>query len=477
MYCPTPTSASDVLLNKYHLGRLLGRGSFAKVYSARSLSDDSQVAIKIIDKSTMATTNSTMMEQQVLREVAAMRRLRHPNIVQIHELMATKSKIYLVMDYAPGGDLFSKLLKHRRFTEPLARLYFHQLVSTVHFCHLHGVSHRDIKPHNLLLDLHGNLKVSDFGLSALHSDNSDNHNDNHMLHRTSCGTPAYAAPEVFGRKGYNGPKADAWSCGIILYVLLAGYVPFDDSNLALMFRKMRKKEFEFPPWISKAARRVISRLLEPNPDKRMSVEEVMGIVWLRRSTSACEFTTSNTTSTTRYTTTSTSTIPSSGSIGIASFIGLMDEEEEENRHEDDELGSTNSNSLSSSSSSSSSSITNAFDIISRSAGLDLSGLFEGEKEKKNEKKFTSTAPPEKIVERVVETGGRLGYSVKRKKGGVIGLVKGRLVIVVEVLEIAASLFLVDVKCVGEGLKEECWGDLRDGLGDIVVTNWHNEAVL
>ncbi|KAK9160754.1 hypothetical protein Syun_007095 [Stephania yunnanensis] len=387
----TTAAASDVLLHKYHLGRLLGRGSFAKVYSARSLSDDSQVAIKIIDKSTIAT-NSTM-EQQVLREVAAMRRLRHPNIVQIHELMATKSKIYLVMDYAPGGDLFSKLLKHRRFTEPLARLYFRQLVSTVHFCHLHGVSHRDIKPHNLLLDLQGNLKVSDFGLSALHSD------DNEIMLRTSCGTPAYAAPELFGRKGYNGPKADAWSCGIILYVLLAGYVPFDDSNLTLMFRKMRKKEFDFPPWISKAARRVISRLLDPNPDKRMSIEEVTGIVWLRRSTSACEFTSSR-----------SSSSSSSSSSSIASLIGLMDEEEnhedDDDDDDDDGMGGLGSNSNSLSSNSSSSSMTNAFDIISRSVGLDLSGLFElGEKK---EKKFTSTAPPEKIVERVMETGGGWG---------------------------------------------------------------------
>ncbi|KAJ6890552.1 CBL-interacting serine/threonine-protein kinase 7-like [Populus alba x Populus x berolinensis] len=144
------SSIPTTLLNKYEVGRLLGRGSFAKVYAARSLSDKTQlVAIKIIDK----TKTDAAMEPRIISEISAMHRLQHhPNVLKIHEVMATKTKIYLVMELASGGDLFSKIRKMGKLKEPAARRYFQQLVSAIHFCHQNGVSHRDIKPHNLLLD-------------------------------------------------------------------------------------------------------------------------------------------------------------------------------------------------------------------------------------------------------------------------------------------------------------------------------------
>nr|DAD36651.1 TPA_asm: hypothetical protein HUJ06_007292 [Nelumbo nucifera] len=317
-----PTAAAgagEVLLGKYKLGRLLGRGSFAKVHQARRLADNTDVAIKVMDK-TRATI--TTMEPNIIREVSAMRRLRHPNIVRIHEVMATKSKIYLVMEYARGGELLSKILRVGRLTEPVTCRYFQQVVSALHFCHNNGIAHRDIKPQNLLLDHDGNLKVSDFGLSALPEQLKDG------LLRTACGTPAYTALEVIGRKAYDGAKADAWSCGVILYVFLAGFLPFDDGNLALMYRKTQRREFRFPPWFSKPVRWVISRLLDPNPETRISIEALMSVAWFKKS-------------------------PNRSKEYVDPFqLDLMTMLPKEGL------------------------VMNAFDIISLSSGLDLSGLFE-----------------------------------------------------------------------------------------------------
>ncbi|XWS53893.1 hypothetical protein CRYUN_Cryun10bG0039200 [Craigia yunnanensis] len=276
----TKTSTS-ILLGKYQLGRLLGRGSFAKVHEATSLEDNnSVVAIKIIDKT------KTVDAAMVIREVSAMRRLQnHPNILKIHEVMATKTKICLVMELASGGELFAKVLRRGRLAEPAARRYFSQLVSALHFCHQNGVAHRDVKPQNLLLDQYGNLKVSDFGLSAL-----PEQLNNGLLH-TACGTPAYTAPEVVRRKGYDGSKADAWSCGVILFVLLAGYLPFDDSNLVALYKKIHRREFQFPSWISKQGKAIIWQLLDPNPDTRMSIAKLMETLWFKRTLTT--FTSSN----------------------------------------------------------------------------------------------------------------------------------------------------------------------------------------
>ncbi|KAL2469796.1 CBL-interacting serine/threonine-protein kinase 7 [Abeliophyllum distichum] len=414
--------SGSIILEKYQLGRLLGRGSFAKVYHATSLDDNTEVAIKVIDK---ATTVDAAMEPRIVREVSAMRLLdHHPNILKLHEVMATKSKIYLVMEFAPGGELFAKLSRQRRFSESTSRRFFHQIVSALLFCHQNGIAHRDIKPQNLLLDKKGSLKITDFGLSALPEQKIDG------LIYTACGTPAYTAPEVVYRKGYDGSKADAWSCGVLLYVFLVGSIPFDDSNLANMYRAIQRRLFEFPPWVSKPARNIIYRLLDPNPKSRLNLDELIKLPWFKRSFSQ------------------------------ESLVS----------HEQQFLGSEFLDQkfryLS---------IINAFDIISMSSGLDLSGLFESEMNRK-EMRFTSKSQVEEIEERVLKIGGELGYRIQRGKGGGIGLVKGRVLLVVEILQVARELWLVEVKVVGGGGGGDLqWEELKSGLNNIVLS-WHNEPL-
>ncbi|XP_009600930.1 CBL-interacting serine/threonine-protein kinase 7-like [Nicotiana tomentosiformis] len=426
------TTSSDgsgtgtIILNKYQLGRLLGRGSFAKVYLGRCLDDNNtEVAIKVINKTTTTTTTfDASMEPRIIREVSAMRRLNHhPNILKLHEVMATKTKIYLVMELAHGGELFTKLNRRGgRFSESTARFYFHQLASALHFCHQNGVAHRDIKPQNLLLDEDGHLKISDFGLSALPEQLR-----NGLLH-TACGTPAYTAPEVVYRKGYDGAKADAWSCGVILYVFLAGSLPFDDSNLPNMYKAIHRREFKFPDWVSKPARRVINRLLDPNPDTRYSIEELMKTPWFKRSSSMKQ-------------------------EEIKQFgEGIL--EKESSKH----MGRMN-----------------AFDIISMNSGLDLSGLFEMGLNKK-EMRFTTNVGVIEVEEKVMKIGKDGGYRVERRKSGGVGLVKRRVVLLVEILEVAKELWLVEFKVVNGGTEfEDCqWEELKFGLKDIVVS-WYNDG--
>ncbi|TYH55783.1 hypothetical protein ES332_D09G259600v1 [Gossypium tomentosum] len=416
----TKTPTGGILLGKYQLGRMLGQGSFAKVHEATSIDDgNTVVAIKVIDKT---KTVDAAMEPRIISEVSAMRRLQHhPNILKIHEVMATKTKIYLVMELATGGELFDKLLNRGRLSEGTARRYFTQLVSALHFCHQNGVAHRDLKPQNVLFDQYGNVKVSDFGLSALPEQLHDG-----LLH-TACGTPAYTAPEVARSKPYEGSKADAWSCGVILFVLLAGYLPFDDHNLIGMYKKIARREYKFPKWISKQSRAIIWQLLDPNPDTRMTLEKVMETSWIKKA--------------------------------LATYRSSHKENESllhgrKLKHEMICNG------------------VNAFDIISLSSGLDLSGLFEGGNDGiRKEKRYTTSMEVDGVMERVMEAGERMGYRVEKGKRGVLGLGKGKVVLTVEVVEIAELFVLVEVKVV-EGtveFDEGQWLNLETGLGDLFVS--------
>ncbi|KAL7224604.1 hypothetical protein ACSBR1_025969 [Camellia fascicularis] len=213
-------------IGKYQLSRTIGEGTFAKVKLATNTENGQHVAIKIIDKHMVIENN---LIYQVKREIRTMKLLRHPNIVRIHEVIGTKTKIYIVMEYVSGGQLADKLSYINRLNEREARKHFQQLIDAVDYCHCRGVYHRDLKPENLLLNSKGNLKVSDFGLSALRKPGD--------LLSTACGSPSYVAPELLMNKGYEGAAADVWSCGVILFELLTGFLPFDDRNLMNLYKK------------------------------------------------------------------------------------------------------------------------------------------------------------------------------------------------------------------------------------------------
>ncbi|KAJ6731610.1 SERINE/THREONINE KINASE [Salix purpurea] len=239
-------------IGKYRLGRTIGEGTYAKVKLAVDSTNGRPVAIKIMDRKMVMQSD---LKNQVQREIRTMKLLHHPSIVRIHEVIGTKTKIYMVMEYVPGGQLADKMSYAKKLSESEARKIFHQLIDAVDYCHNRGVYHRDIKPENLLLDSKGNLKVSDFGLCALHKTAS-------ML-TTTCGSPFYIAPELIARKSYEGAAADVWSCGVILFELLSGDLPFNERNLITLYKKISTADYTYPQWFTESQKKLISRILDP----------------------------------------------------------------------------------------------------------------------------------------------------------------------------------------------------------------------
>jgi len=259
-------------VGKYELGRTLGEGTFGKVKHAVNMETNEQVAIKVLDKEKIQKQN---MGAQIKKEISIMKMVRHKYIVGMKEVLASKTKIFIVLELVTGGELFDKIVSVGKLTEDAALFYFRQLVEGVEYCHKMGVCHRDLKPENLLLDEHGNLKISDFGLSSLYVGDADSEGASRteLLH-TTCGTPNYVAPEVLADKGYDGKKADVWSIGVILYVLLAGFLPFDEPTIVALFAKIQNADFSYPSFFTDRARDLLDRVLVADPTLRISLTEV-----------------------------------------------------------------------------------------------------------------------------------------------------------------------------------------------------------
>jgi serine/threonine protein kinase len=221
------------------------------------------------------------MGPQIKKEISIMKIVRHKYVVGMKEVLASKTKIFIVLELVTGGELFDKIVSEGRFSEEMARFYFRQLVEGVAYCHGLGVCHRDLKPENLLLDEQGNLKISDFGLSALYVGDADGDGASRteLLH-TTCGTPNYVAPEVLADKGYEGKKADVWSIGVILYVLLAGFLPFDESTIVALFAKIQAADFTYPSWFSAEVRSLLDSILVADPRQRVTLTEVSNHPWV-----------------------------------------------------------------------------------------------------------------------------------------------------------------------------------------------------
>lgn len=465
-------------MQRYELGKLLGQGNFAKVYHGRNIETGVSVAVKIIDKEKVLKVG---MMNQIKREISVMRLVKHPNVVQLYEVMASKTKIYFVLEYVKGGELFNKVAKGK-LKEDAARNYFQQLITAIDFCHSRGVYHRDLKPENLLVDDEGNLKVSDFGLSAL----VETKRQDGLLH-TACGTPAYIAPEVIHQKGYDGAKADIWSSGVVLFVLLAGFLPFRDSNLMEMYRKIARAEIKYPNWFPTEARRLVSKILDPNPETRISIAKIMENSWFKtglvseprkpqnETTGAENVVSRRLENQTKPNESSishlevgleegmmyanlTSTPKSRATIfgGLESHYQTKPNESGVGMMYTDLISAQNSRTIVSNSVEETGDVEkvvnlNAFDIISLSPGFDLTGLFNDNVEDKKKVRFMSKQPATTIVSKLEEIAKSLKMQVTKNCGVLLKIEGSRegkngvLAIDLEIFELTPNVHLIEAK--------------------------------
>ncbi|XP_039052368.1 CBL-interacting serine/threonine-protein kinase 8-like isoform X2 [Hibiscus syriacus] len=321
-----------------------------------------------------------------------MKLVRHPYVVRLHEI------------------------QNGRLSEAEARRYFQQLIDGVEFCHSKGVYHRDLKPENLLLDSQGNLKISDFGLSALPEQGVS-------LLRTTCGTPNYVAPEVLGHKGYDGAVADVWSCGVILYVLMAGYLPFDELDLTTLYSKIERAEFSCPSWFPVEAKSLIHRILDPNPQTRITIEQIRSDEWFKKNYVPVR-------------------LFEYEDINLDDVNAVFDDPEidkEERGNEpprNDDSGPLN---------------LNAFDLIILSQGLNLATLFDrGKDTMKYETRFVSQKPGRVVLSSMEVVAQSMGYKthIRNYKMRIEGLSASKtshFSVILEVFEVAPTFLMVDLQ--------------------------------
>lgn len=258
----------DNFLGRYRLIKTIGKGNFAKVKLAKHIPTMKEVAIKIIDKTALNPSSL----KKLSREVTIMKMLDHPNIVKLYEVIDSQRTLYLVMEYASGGEVFDYLVAHGKMREKEARAKFRQIVSAVQYCHQKQIIHRDLKAENLLLDSQMNIKIADFGFS--------NEFVPGQTLDTFCGSPPYAAPELFKGLRYEGPEVDIWSLGVILYTLVSGTLPFDGNNLKELRERVLRGKYRIPFYMSTDCENLLKKFLVLNPLKRASLEVIMKDKWM-----------------------------------------------------------------------------------------------------------------------------------------------------------------------------------------------------
>ncbi|KIN05618.1 hypothetical protein OIDMADRAFT_114266 [Oidiodendron maius Zn] len=264
---PPPQKKTEQRVGAYQIIKTLGEGSFGKVKLAVHRVTNQQVALKIIARKKLISRD---MAGRVEREIEYLQLLRHPHIIKLYTVIKTQLEIIMVLEYA-GGELFDYIVQNGKMREDEARRFFQQIICAVEYCHRHKIVHRDLKPENLLLDENLNVKIADFGLSNIMTDGN--------FLKTSCGSPNYAAPEVINGKLYAGPEVDVWSCGVILYVLLVGRLPFDDEHIPSLFAKIAKGHYVVPPYVPSGAAALIKKMLAVNPVHRATIEDIRLDPW------------------------------------------------------------------------------------------------------------------------------------------------------------------------------------------------------
>ncbi|XP_043723289.1 CBL-interacting protein kinase 1-like isoform X2 [Telopea speciosissima] len=369
-------------LGKYELGRTLGEGNFAKVKYAIHLDSGHEFAVKILNKKKILDLK---ISNQIKREIGTLKLLKHPNVVRLHEVLASKTKIYMVLEYVNGGELFDRIASKGRLTEAEGRRLFQQLIDGVSYCHDKGVFHRDLK-------------------------------DDGLLH-TTCGSPNYVAPEVLANRGYDGAMSDLWSCGVILYVILIGYLPFDDRNLAVLYQKIFKGDVQIPKWLSPSAKNLIKKMLDPNPQTRISMAEIKANDWFNRD-----------------------------------YVPANPYDEEEDIFIDAEAFSMQGVTADKEEDPGLPTLINAFQLIGMSSCLDLSGFFEKEEASERKIMFTSNYSSKDLLEKIEDIVTEMGFLVQKRKGKLKVMQEnkghkrpGSLSVAAEVFKISKSLYVVELR--------------------------------
>ncbi|XP_037805207.1 maternal embryonic leucine zipper kinase-like [Penaeus monodon] len=266
---PQQVSPYAILEGQYELHETIGSGGFAKVKVATHILSGEKVAVKIMDKRQLGDDLP-----RIYLEIEAMKQLSHQHVCKLYQVLETETKIFMVLEYCPGGELFDYIVERDRLEEDEARLFFRQIASAVAYIHSMGYAHRDLKPENLLLDDDQQLKLIDFGLCANPAGGMD------QRLATCCGSPAYAAPELVSGHQYLGSEADIWSMGVLLYALLCGFLPFDDENLGALYRKIQAGVYEKPEWLSAGSRDFLGTMLQVDPKRRITITQLLNHPWI-----------------------------------------------------------------------------------------------------------------------------------------------------------------------------------------------------
>uniref|UniRef100_A0A9J8C2Y4 Maternal embryonic leucine zipper kinase n=1 Tax=Cyprinus carpio carpio TaxID=630221 RepID=A0A9J8C2Y4_CYPCA len=266
-----PVDSTSELLKHYEVYETIGSGGFAKVKLGRHILTGEKVAIKIMEKKDLGDDLP-----RVKTEIEAMKNLSHQHVCRLYHVIETSSKIYMVLEYCPGGELFDYIIAKDRLSEEETRVFFRQIISALAYVHSKGYAHRDLKPENLLIDENHNLKLIDFGLCAKPKGGLG------LELLTCCGSPAYAAPELIQGKAYIGSEADVWSMGVLLYALLCGFLPFDDDNYMVLYRKITRGKYSNPHWLSPASILLLNQMMQVDPKRRLTVKQLLDHPWVMK---------------------------------------------------------------------------------------------------------------------------------------------------------------------------------------------------
>jgi 5'-AMP-activated protein kinase catalytic alpha subunit len=256
-------------IGDYILGEEIGSGAFGKVLLGRHILTEEKVAIKVLDKSILNQTPEDY--ELVMKEISILKLVKHKYIVQLYEILQTAQHIFIIMEYCEGKEILDYILQKTKLTELESLKYFQQLINCLFYLHSQNIAHRDVKIDNMLLDSNKDLKLIDFGLSTKYTDDD--------LLDQPCGTVVYAAPEVLEGKEYHGMLADVWSSGIVLYGMLAGYLPFSDKDDEVNKKQVIKGQIKMPEFLSDSVKDLLKHMLDVNPMTRYTLQEIKDHPW------------------------------------------------------------------------------------------------------------------------------------------------------------------------------------------------------